>query len=520
VIDRNVVEPSADHQIGSRPLAVDAKNLSMRFGATLALRGVDVQSPAGNVHALIGANGAGKSTFLGIIAGRIAPTEGSVTIFGHSYTFGSPRQAHQLGVSAIYQELTIVPAMSAQANVFLGQAISRVGLLAEREMRNEYLKLCARLGVNIPPEVPAGRLAVADQQMLEIMRGVRSGARLLLFDEPTASLAPPECEALFRIMRDLLSQGVSMMFVSHKLEEVLEIADLVTVFRDGQVAATGQRSQWTKRELVRAMIGRDVQSEPSARRAPLDVPSRRPALTARSVAIPGILHDVDLEVQPGEIVGLGGLVGSGRTALLRSLAGLEPHSRGELSIDGERLGWPRTPHQALRAGIALVPEDRKTQGLVLQMSGTSNIAMTNYRLVSNFGVLSASAMAKRSREVAGRFGFDQSRLSTIVRNLSGGNQQKILLSKWCYYRPRILLVDEPTRGIDIGAKADILKTIRQMADDGIGLIIVSSELEEVVTVCDRVLVMAEGRVVAHLDHSVAPFKVEDILHAVFKVAQE
>src|SRR5262249_45302091 len=164
-------------------------------------------------------------------------------------------------------------------------------------------------------------------------------------------------------------------------------------------------------------------------------------------AIPGILHDVDLEVQPGEIVGLGGLVGSGRTALLRSLAGLEPHSRGELSIDGERLGWPRTPHQALRAGIALVPEDRKTQGLVLQMSGTSNIAMTNYRLVSNFGVLSASAMTKRSREVASRFGFDQSRLSTIVRNLSGGNQQKILLSKWCYYRPRILLVDEPTRGI-------------------------------------------------------------------------
>ena len=471
------------------------------------------------IHALIGANGAGKSTFLGIIAGRVAPTEGQVSIFGRPHSFGSPRVAHQLGVAAIYQELTIVPAMSTQANVFLGQTISRFGLAAKRQMREEYLRLCERLGVSIPPDVPAGRLAIADQQMLEIMRGIRSGARLLLFDEPTASLAPPECDGLLRIMRDLKGHGVSMMFVSHKLEEVLEIADLVTVFRDGRVAASAPREQWSKREMVRAMIGRELQTQP-APRPQVRSKGKAPVLEAKRVSIPGILNEIDIVVQPGEIVGLGGLVGSGRTSLLRALAGLEPHSTGKMLIDGQSTAWPKTPHHALRAGIALVPEDRKSQGLVLQMSATSNITMTNYRLVSHFGILSAREMAKRSGDVAARFGFDPKRLSATVRNLSGGNQQKVLLSKWGYCPPRLLLVDEPTRGIDIGAKAEILATLRQMADSGVGVIVVSSELEEVVTTCDRVMVMAGGRVVAHLDHSVAPVKVEDILHAAFEVSRE
>jgi ABC-type sugar transport system ATPase subunit len=491
----------------------------MRFGCTQALRGVDVQSEAGKIHALIGANGAGKSTFLGIIAGRVVPSGGSVKIFGRPHEFGSPRHAHQLGIAAIYQELTIVPAMSTQANVFLGQSISRGGLLSERRMRDEFVTLAARLGVAIPPDVPAGRLAVADQQMLEIMRGVRSGARLLLFDEPTASLAQPECEALFRTMRELRAQGVSMMFVSHKLEEVLEIADLVTVFREGQVAATGLRAKWDKRELVRAMIGRDLQAEPP-RRGSTTAARAVSALSARSVSTPGILHEIDLDVGHGEVVGLGGLVGSGRTSLLRALAGLERHSRGELSVAGKRQAWPRAPRQALRAGIALVPEDRKLQGLALSMSAASNIAMTDYRRVSQFGVLSATAIKMRAREVVRRFGFDENRLTTLVRNLSGGNQQKVLLSKWGYRPPKVLLVDEPTRGIDIGAKQEILLTLRQMAEQGMGIIIVSSELEEVVTACDRILVMAEGRIVTSLDHSVAPVQVEDILHAVFQVTQQ
>jgi ABC-type sugar transport system ATPase subunit len=320
-------------------------------------------------------------------------------------------------------------------------------------------------------------------------------------------------------MRELRDQDVTMMFVSHKLEEVLEIADVITVFRDGRVAAHGPRPQWNKRELVRAMIGRDLRTtETPRRKAPSAAGTDQTILSVRSVSIPGVLHGVDLDIRRGEIVGLGGLVGSGRTSLLRSLAGLEPRSRGEMSIEGKAVGWPQTPAQALAAGISLVPEDRKTQGLVLSMTAASNITMTDYGQVSKFGVLSARAVARRSREVARRFGFDETGLSSLVRNLSGGNQQKVLLSKWGYRQPKVLLVDEPTRGIDIGAKQEILFTLREMAEVGLGILIVSSELEEVVIACDRVLVLAEGRIVARLDHSISLVRVEDILRAVFNVA--
>jgi ABC-type sugar transport system ATPase subunit len=511
---------SGAYDPGAQTLAVDAKNVVMRFGAAVALRGIDFQSETGKIHALVGANGAGKSTFLGIIAGRLRPTLGDVAIFGRPYDFGSPRHARQLGIAAIYQELTIVSAMSTQANVFLGQSIARAGLLAQRQMRDEFLFLCKRFGVSIPPDIAAGRLAIADQQMLEIMRGVRSGARLLLFDEPTASLAPPECEALFRTMRELRGEGVTMLFVSHKLQEVLEIADVVTVFRDGRVAVHGPRPQWNKNELVRAMIGRDLRTEAPRRKATFSAATDQPILSVRSLSIPGVLHGIHLDIRRGEIVGLGGLVGSGRTSLLRSLAGLEPHSRGELLIEGKKVGWPQTPAHALAAGISLVPEDRKTQGLVLSMTAASNIIMTDFSLVSKLGVLSAKAVARRTREVAQRFGFDETRLSSLVRNLSGGNQQKVLLSKWGYRQPKVLLVDEPTRGIDIGAKQEILSTLRQMADGGLGILIVSSELEEVVTACNRVLVLAEGRIVAGLDQSISPVRVEDILRAVFNVVPQ
>jgi ABC-type sugar transport system ATPase subunit len=312
-----------------------------------------------------------------------------------------------------------------------------------------------------------------------------------------------------------------MMFVSHKLEEVLEIADLITVFRDGRVAASGPRQQFDKRDLVRAMIGRDLTPEPPPRRPTTAAAAIAvPALAARGVGVPGMLHNIDIDVARGEVVGLGGLVGSGRTSLLRALAGLQPHSHGALSMAGKRVPWPRTPRQALRAGISLVPEDRKLQGLVLSMTGTDNITMTDYAQVAWLGVLSSAGMLRRASEVARRFGFDENRLGGIVRNLSGGNQQKILLAKWGYRPPKVLLVDEPTRGIDIGAKQEILATLRQMAEQGLGIVIVSSELEEVVTACDRVLVMAEGRVVGKLDHGVAPIQVQDILHAVFKVTQQ
>lgn len=297
------------------------------------------------------------------------------------------------------------------------------------------------------------------------------------------------------------------------------MADYVTVFRDGEVAASAPRSEWTKRALVRAMIGHDLQTDAIKRTTKVANYSMPPLLSAKRITLPGVLDDIDIEVHAGETVGIGGLVGSGRSSLLRALAGLEPRSRGELQVEGKPVSWPHTPRRALKIGIALVPEDRKTQGLVLGMSAMANITMTNFDEVSRLGFLSARTMAARSREVAREFGFAENRVATSVRHLSGGNQQKILLGKWRFHQPRILLVDEPTRGIDVKAKEEILATLRRLSDQGLGIVIVSSELEEIAAISDRVLVLAEGRVVAGLDRGSTEIRVEDILNAAFGVSE-
>ncbi|MGD9913930.1 MAG: sugar ABC transporter ATP-binding protein [Rhizobiaceae bacterium] len=495
--------------------AIDARGVEKRYGGTMALKGVSVRIDQGTIHALVGENGAGKSTFLGVIAGRVVPSAGEVDIYGAPHVFGQPRHTRQLGIASIYQELTIVPALTARANVFLGRTIAHSGLLAERAMSERYDALCKMLGVTIPGDALAGQLSVADQQMLEIMRGVQSQARLILFDEPTTALAPPERDSLFRIMRQLRAEGRTMMIVSHNLDEVLDIADMVTVFRDGRVIETAPRARWTKAELVRAMIGHDLEEPKRGERRAAGAP----LLEARDISKAGAIEGISFKLNAGEILGIGGLVGSGRTSLLRCLAGLEPLSEGSLSIGGKDVRWPRTPRDALAIGIALVPEDRKTQGLILSLPAIENIALTAFRQVSRLGLISQRVMRRKAEDVVGKFGFAPQRLDTIMRDLSGGNQQKILLSKWYYRRPRVLLVDEPTRGIDVGAKEEILRTLRALADEGLSIIVVSSELEEVVAISDRVIVLSEGRKVAELDGVTRPIDVNGILAAAFGVAQ-
>ncbi|MCB1488919.1 MAG: sugar ABC transporter ATP-binding protein, partial [Bauldia sp.] len=448
-------------------------------------------------------------------AGRIPPTSGEVDLFAEPLTFGDPRYTRHHGVVAIYQELTIVSALSAVANVFLGAPYAKAGLLSERRMRERFRELASMLGIAVNPDARASRLSVADQQMLEIMRGVQANAKLILFDEPTTALAPPERDSLFRLMRRFRDEGRTMVLVSHNLDEVLDIADFVTVFRDGGVVASAPRAEWDKATIVRAMIGHDLQPRKRDERSASG--EAAPLLTARNIELPGALSDVSLSVGAGEIVGVGGLVGSGRSSLLRSLAGLEPMSHGDLTVEGKAVHWPRKPSQALRAGIALVPEDRKTQGLVLGLTAIDNIAMTQFGLVSRLGILSRRLMHEKAKPVAREFGFAEERLDTTVRNLSGGNQQKVLLGKWRYHQPRILLVDEPTRGIDVGAKEEILKTLRRIADTGVGIVVVSSELEEIVEVSDRVIVLSEGRLVAELDGRAEALGVQDILNAAFRV---
>ena len=508
-------------------VAVTFDGVSRDYAATRALCSADLTLTAGQVHAFVGENGAGKSTCLGVLAGRIPPTDGTVRVWGEEISYGDPRGCRKAGVMAIYQELTIVPALSAQANVFLGLPLSRRGFLSEGQMRKRYVELCEEIGV--PPAadgVPAGHLSVAEQQLLEIMRALVSDARVILFDEPTASLALQERAALLRLMDRLRTAGMTIVFVSHNLDEVLEIADTITVFREGSITAVGPRSEWDKSRLVREMLGNEagewlaheLLEDDAAILAP--APRRRrddavPIVRVEGLTVPGAVENVDVEVYAGEILGLGGLVGSGRTSVLRALAGLEPRASGQLWVDGKPRSLPRSVRQARKLGIALLPEDRKRQGLVLQMDAMNNIALSDLGSVSRMGVISKKKMARQTKAVATGFGFRGERIGEVARNLSGGNQQKLLLARWRFSPPRILLADEPTRGIDIGAKAEIMASLEQMAEEGLGIVVVSSELEEVCALSDRVVVLAEGRCVGTLDRSDAGITPSRIMSTAF-----
>ncbi|GAA3311055.1 sugar ABC transporter ATP-binding protein [Arthrobacter ramosus] len=522
--------PGADPRI-----AIACTGIVKTYGGVQALKGIDLSIPSGTVEALVGQNGAGKSTMIGILTGRVAATEGTVLINGVQPTPGVPRASRAAGLVAIYQELTIVPGLSAEDNVYLGMTPSVAGVARGRDVRKGYLKLCERVGVKIPPRTLAGTLSIADQQILEIMRALVADASIILLDEPTAALSTSERDALIRLVRDLRTQGVTMIFVSHNLEEVLGVADHITVLRDGRVSRIGPVAEWTRDLLVTEMLGEntgplhdellDPEPPPAEHMAIADrpvplrqqLPDRSPAppLVATGINLPGLLYDIDISVQPGEIVGLGGLVGSGRTTLMRCLAGLEPRSQGTMRVDGDAVAWPRTARSALNAKIALIPEDRKGQGLVLGMTAMENIAMAALGKSANAGVLSTRKMRNLTAQMVEEFGFDPKRLQTKAGNLSGGNQQKLLLARWRYQMPKLLLADEPTRGVDVGAKAEILRALRRFADDGVGVIIASSELEEVSAVADRVLVLKDGRGVAELSRTDHPVHVHEILSAAF-----
>jgi ABC-type sugar transport system ATPase subunit len=504
------------------------------FGATRALKGIDLEIRQGEIHALVGENGAGKSTALGILAGRIGPTSGIVEVFGEQIKHADPRAARAAGVIAIYQELTMVPALSVEANVFLGQPQSHLGVLSERGMRKRYLELCDRVGVAAhPPGTLAGSLSVGDQQLLEIMRALVSDPRVILFDEPTASLGQPERVALLELLRSLRADGITIVFVSHNLDEVLDVSDQITVFRDGALQETRDRAGWDNQQLVSAMLGENanlsVLSEmidPSAQAGP----ERHSHATGRAIGevlvkvegltVPGGIADIDVEIRADEILGVGGLVGSGRTTLLRALAGLEPRAEGRMWVKGAEVPWPHSVRRARALGIALVPEDRKGQGLVLSLTAMENVVLSDMGSIARFGVLSPKAVRLAAAKVCGDFGFSPERLGATTSQLSGGNQQKLLLARWKHWTPTVLLADEPTRGIDIGAKDEIVRSLEAMARRGVGIVMVSSELEEVAAVSDRVIVLSEGRAVGLLLRTEGNITVSEILHAAFHVGDQ
>lgn len=513
-----VAERPPDAGANPDPAAVVVRDVTRRYGAVQALRGVSLELRAGEIHALVGENGAGKSTLLGVLAGRVAPSSGTVTAFGTALEGGSPRASRAAGIVAVYQELTTIPARTAYENVFLGQIPSRAGAADDRAMRRRFAALCDEFEIDIPADVRADRLSVADRQLLEIMRALEAGANVVLFDEPTASLAHREREKLFVLMRRLRDRGAALAFVSHNLDEVLELSDRVTVFRDGALVTSRPASDWKQPELVHAMLGDDGEERLQQRPSRPPTPPRA-LLRTVELAVPGALYPVSLEIRAGEVLGVAGLVGSGRTTLLRALAGLE-RTRGALVIDGDERPAPRNPRAARALGIALIPEDRKGQGLVLAQSSTLNVTLADLGAVSRLGMVAPRSATAAAATATASYGFDPKRLRTAAGQLSGGNQQKLLLGRWRHARPRLLLADEPTRGIDIGAKAEILEALRRSAiDEGLAVVIVSSELEEVVAVADRIVVLKDGALVEELDCHATTVDVARLLRAAFGVAE-
>ena len=518
---------STDAEAEAAQIGVRCRGLTRSFGGTLALDGVDLDVRVGTTHALVGQNGAGKSTCLGMIAGRIRPTAGEITVLNKAFHYGSPRSAQDAGVAAVYQELTVIPQLSPQANVFLSNPMMRLGFLRKKAMRKRYVATCAELGIPAAPDVPAGELTVAHQQLVEIVRAVVSRARILLLDEPTAALAIGERQALFRVLKSVRASGTTIILVSHNLDEVLNNSDTITVFRDGKLIATRPAGDWSKRELINNMLGgasqelleAELQGSKDMERpaATIAVPAQRSVLLkAEHVRLGTRLREIDLEVRAGEVLGIAGLMGAGRSSLLRALSGAEPGTRGTLYIDGQRKPWPSSPRAARALGIGMVPEDRKTEGVCLGMSCAENVTLAQFRTASRFGYISPRRLSSTALPYLRDAGVDTTKVTHAAGSLSGGNQQKLLFARMSYQHPRILLADEPTRGVDVGAKADILEEVRRLAhEDGVGVILVSSELEEVIAFSDRILVIAEGRIAQEFDNSHGEVREDDLLSYAF-----
>jgi rhamnose transport system ATP-binding protein len=472
---------------------VKLADVSKHFGAVRALDAVSLTVPRGSIHALVGENGAGKSTLGRIVAGVLAPDEGRVLLDGEEVHLRSPREALDRGVAAIAQELNVVPQLTVAQNVLLGAEPRSAGFVARRALRRRYEQLAADAGFALPATAPAGRLRPAEQQKVEILRALSRDAALIVMDEPTAALNREETAQLHEIVRALARAGRTVLLVSHFLREVLELADVVTVLRDGRVVRTAPAAEETEDSLIRAMLGRPLTAAfPPKREPPADAPA---ALTVRDLHAPGV-DGVSFSVRAGEIVALAGLVGAGRTELARAVFGAQRPTAGEVHIGERRLGGG--PRERLRAGVALIPESRKDDGLLLTRSVTENVTLASLPALSRGGFVRRRAERERAREVLDRWAVRAASAGAPVATLSGGNQQKVLFARMLLCGPRVLIADEPTRGVDVGARRAIYDLLAALADDGLGVLLISSELEEVLGLAHRVLVMRAGRIVGEL----------------------
>ncbi|WP_439629989.1 sugar ABC transporter ATP-binding protein [Gemmata sp.] len=466
------------------------------FGATTALAGAEFALDRGEVHALVGENGAGKSTLIKILTGAYRRDSGTVLLDGEPVDFRSPQEALGRGVAAVYQEVQLLNRLTVAENILLGREPGRWGLIDRRRLNAQAGDTLTRLGLPIDPAARLGGLPLAQRQMVAVARGVSLGARVLVLDEPTSSLAAREVETLFGVVRRVRAAGTGVVYVSHRFDELYALCDRVTVLRDGRHIATRALAGLDRRRLVELMLGREGgpapgRAEPGPGRA-----AGAPALRAAGLRRGRALDGVSVEVGRGEVVGLGGLLGSGRTETARAVFGLDPPEAGEVAVGGRPVA-AGDPRAAIAAGVGFLPEDRRAEGIVPDLSVAENLTLAALPLLTRFGVVSRA----RQRAVVGRF-VARLRIKASpgqpIRELSGGNQQKVLLARWLCRNPGLLLLDEPTRGIDVGARAEIRAVIGELAAAGLGVLFISSELSELIEECGRVVVLRDGRTVADL----------------------
>lgn len=478
---------------------VQARALDKRYGGVHALRAVTIEIQPGEVHALVGENGAGKSTLGKIIAGAARHDAGELIINGRSVSYRQPADAIRDGIAIIDQELAMLPARSVIDNVFLGMEHANFGFVNDGRTRREFDELIKSTGFDLQAGTIVGTLRLADQQKVEILRALGRRARLIVMDEPSAALTPMEVRQLHDIIRQLKRRGTTVVLVSHFLDEVLSVADRVTIMRDGAHVRTAETKDETKESIVRSMLGHDL-ADP----APIIEASRNApvALEVRGLTRPGVFEDISFSVRAGEIVGLSGLVGAGRTEVCRAIFGADTCRSGTVHLDGQIVDI-KSPVDAIKAGMAMLPEDRKGLGLLMQRSVKENLTLPHLSSFASSGVLNSQRECEVARDLVKKVGVKTASIDAAVSTLSGGNQQKVVLAKWLAHEPKILIVDEPTRGVDVGAKAAIYDILRELAARGIAILVVSSELEEVLELSHRVLVMARGKIVAEYKHTEA-----------------
>ena len=476
-------------------MEIELRNIHKAFGSNEVLKGVDLKLKSGEVHALMGENGAGKSTLMNILTGIHKQDKGQIFVDGKEISFKNPLEAEAYGIAFIHQELNIWPNLSILENLFLMHSVTNgMGILDFKAMRAMAEQKCREIEIELPLDMEAGECSVGQQQMTEIVRNLLLDAKVVIMDEPTAALTERETEKLFEVMRSLKKRGVAMVYISHRMEEVTQNCDTITVMRDGVSVATKPVKEYSMEQIVRDMVGRSItEFYPDRRNKPGEV-----LLEVKHFEQPGVFHDINFNLRKGEILGFAGLMGSGRTEIMRAVFGVDPHAGGELVFKGEPLKITK-PEDAIKAGLGFVTENRKTEGLILDFSILRNIALPSVDSFAQSGVINFNILNDFADKMAKKLGVKTSSLDLEAGALSGGNQQKVLIARWLANDPDVFIMDEPTRGIDVGAKYEIYCIIADLAKQGKSIIMISSEMSEIIGMSNRVMVMCDGRITGFIN---------------------